>query len=138
MASICPKCHQPVADDVICCAEFKYTWKCKSCGKLTQGFVVPYGRCFMCGGEIEVIEGYACDDPAKTRVIEEAMQYEVEMYHFYRLALERTRDTLLREVLEELALKEEDHVRELEEKYHVHLDEGIKQFDPGVADQVAD
>ena len=49
MASSCPKCHQIIEDDSVCCAEVKYTWKCRACGKLSNGFVVPYGRCFLCG-----------------------------------------------------------------------------------------
>ncbi len=125
MASKCPKCHQVVADDDVCCAELKYTWKCKSCGKLSTGFVMPYGRCFMCGGENEVVEGYEADNPAKARIIEEAVQYEVDMYQFYRLARTRTQDETLGSVLEELYHKEEDHLSELEEKYHLHLDRAI-------------
>ena len=65
MYSTCPKCGRVVEDDIICCAELTQTWKCKSCGKLTTGFVVPYGRCFLCSGELEVIEAYSSDDPAK-------------------------------------------------------------------------
>jgi len=127
MASHCPKCRQVVADDIVCCAELQNTWKCRSCGKLSTGFVVPYGRCFMCGGEIGVVQGYAADDPGKARAIEEAVQYEVNMYHFYRIAKERTANELLRTVLEELYLKEQDHLDELDGKYHVHLDESIRQ-----------
>ena len=113
MASQCPKCKQTLDDDIICCAELKQTWKCKSCGKLSVGFVVPYGRCFMCTGELEIVEGYTSEDPAKTKVIEEAVRYEVEMYQFYRLAKARTSDAALGEVLEEMYLKEVDHLEEL-------------------------
>jgi rubrerythrin len=125
MASKCPKCHQFIDDDDICCADVKYTWKCQSCGKLTVGFVVPYGRCFLCGGENQLVEGYQGDEPVMTPIIKEAVQYELDMYHFYRLALERTSDEGLRGILEELYQKEKDHLEELEEKYHVHLDPGL-------------
>ena len=122
MASTCPKCHKVVENDSVCCADVRYTWKCKSCSKLSTGFVVPFGRCFLCGGENEVLEGYSGVKPELVDIVTEALQYEIDMYHFYRMALKRTNDGVLSAVLEELYHKEEDHIEELEEKYHVHLD----------------
>jgi rubrerythrin len=122
MASTCPKCHQVIDDDDICCLDVKYTWKCRSCGKLSNGFVVPYGRCFLCGGENEVLQGYQGAQPEQVEIVREAVQYELEMYHFYRLATEHTTNSQLRGVLEELYQKEQDHLAELEQKYHVHLE----------------
>jgi len=120
MASSCPKCRQTIDDDVICCAEVRASWKCTSCGKLSSGFVVPYGRCFLCGGENEVVEGYSGDDAVAAAVVREAMQFELEMYHFYRLALQRSGDEQQRAVVEDLLAKEEEHLSELSDKYHVH------------------
>ena len=57
MPSSCPKCHGVLEEDEICCAQVRYAWRCKSCFKLTTGFAIPYGKCFMCGGELEVIPG---------------------------------------------------------------------------------
>jgi len=128
MASTCPKCHRVLDDDIVCCAEIKYTWKCKSCGKLSSGFAVPYGRCFLCGGENEVIAGYSGENPARVEIVREATQYELDMYQFYRLARRRTSDATLGSVLEELCHKEEDHLAELEEKYHVHLDPSVREL----------
>ncbi len=135
MGSRCPKCHQVLEDDSVCCAEIRYTWKCKSCGKLSTGFAVPYGRCFLCGGENEVVEGYSGSDPDEVAIIREAVQYELEMYQFYRLGMQRTTDPVLHDVLEELYLKEEDHLNDLEEKYHVHLDPQLRQL-PEHAEQL--
>jgi glutamate synthase (NADPH/NADH) small chain len=126
MASTCPKCHQTIENDAVCCADIKYTWKCKSCGKLSTGFVVPYGRCYLCGGENEVTTAYSGAQPDLIAVVQEAVQYELEMYNFYRIALERTTDKVLSAVLEELYHKEEDHIAELEEKYHLHLDQDVR------------
>ena len=53
MPSTCPKCHEVVAEDVICCADLEYRWKCRSCSKVCQGMAVPYGKCFLCGGNLE-------------------------------------------------------------------------------------
>jgi glutamate synthase (NADPH/NADH) small chain len=122
MASTCPKCHQIIESDSVCCADVKYTWKCRSCGKLSTGFVIPFGRCFLCGGENELSQGYVGGSPELMAIVQEAMQYEIDMYHFYRIALQRTNDEELRAVLEELYHKEEDHIDLLEEKYHIHYD----------------
>jgi glutamate synthase (NADPH) small chain len=128
MASTCPKCHQMLDDESICCAEIQYTWKCKSCGKLSKGFVVPYGRCFLCGGDNEVIEGYHGADTDQVAIAQEAAQYELDMYHFYKLSLRRTSDPVLTGVLEELYHKEQDHLDEIESKYHLHLDPSMREL----------
>lgn len=127
MASTCPKCHQIIEDDSVCCADVKYSWKCRSCGKLTSGFVVPYGRCFLCGGENEVIEGYRGARPDQVAIVQEAVQYEIDMYQFYRLAVPRSSNAKLRAVLEELYHKEEDHLAELEDKYHLHFESEFRK-----------
>jgi glutamate synthase (NADPH) small chain len=128
MPSTCPKCHQVVENDTVCCAEIKYTWKCKSCGKLSTGFVIPYGRCFLCGGENELIEGYAGVSAQDVAIVQEAVQFELDMYHFYRIACQKTKDKVLLAVLEELFHKEEDHLQELESKYHLHLDPKLREM----------
>jgi glutamate synthase (NADPH/NADH) small chain len=128
MASTCPKCHQLIDNDTVCCADVKYTWKCKSCGKLSTGFVVPYGRCFLCGGENEVIEGYSGTGPEMVAIVQEAVQFEIDMYHFYRMAMQKAKDKTLRAVLEDLFHKEEDHLNELEQKYHLHFSDDIREL----------
>ncbi len=128
MASTCPKCHHVIEDDDVCCAEVKYTWRCKSCGKLSTGFVVPFGRCFLCGGENEVIEGYRGARPDQVAIVREAVQYEIDMYQFYRIAKQQTSSRELQGVLEELYHKEEDHLDELENKYHIHLEPHLRQL----------
>jgi len=124
-------------DDAVCCAEVRYTWKCKACGKLTTGFAVPYGRCHLCGGEHEVVKTEAGRDPKQVAVVHEAVQYELDMYHFYRLAAARTSDVQLKEVLTEMGNKEEDHLGELEAKYHVHLEPEVRYPSAEVASQMA-
>lgn len=136
MASTCPKCHQVIENDSVCCADVKYTWKCKSCGKLSTGFVIPYGRCYLCGGKNELLEGYSGVKPDLVAIVNEAVQYEVDMYHFYRMALSRTNDKVLSAVLEELYHKEEDHINELEGKYHLHLDPDLRKL-PAEREKIA-
>ncbi len=122
MASTCPKCREVLADDGVCCAEVKYVWKCGKCGKLTTGFVVPFGKCFLCGGDLKIIESRNIDDPKALEVVEEAMQFEVNAYLFYKIAKERAANIARQEILEEMMLKEQDHIQEISDKYHVHLD----------------
>ena len=122
MPSSCPKCHAVLEEDEICCAQVRYTWRCKSCFKLTSGFAVPYGKCFMCGGELELIPGRDLGDSMRFQAIRDAVQFELNSFHFYKLARERAQSPEQRAVLERLYEAELDHLHELEEKYHAHLD----------------
>ena len=67
----------------------RYTWRCKSCFKLTTGFAIPYGKCFMCGGELEVIPGRDLGDSMRFRAIRDAVQFELDSFHFYKLARDK-------------------------------------------------
>jgi rubrerythrin len=132
MASECPKCHAKLEDDVICCASLRYTWKCDECGKLTTGFAVPYGKCYLCGGKISVVTGYRVEDLKSVKAIEEAVQFEIDSYHFYRLGWRHAASPLVRAVFEQMYLKEWDHLEELEAKYHVHMEKETLALSPEV------
>jgi glutamate synthase (NADPH/NADH) small chain len=137
MASTCPKCHQVIPDDGVCCSDVEYTWKCQKCGKLSTGFVVPYGKCFLCGGELKVIKSYNIEDPQALAVVEEALQLEMNSYIFYKLAEEKTANLARREIFEELKLKELDHIQTINEKYHIHLDEKELEVPKDVGEIIA-
>jgi rubrerythrin len=128
MPSSCPKCHRVLEEDEICCAQVRYSWRCKSCFKLTSGFAVPYGKCFMCGGELEVIPGRELGDSMRFRAIREAVQFELDSFHFYKLARDKAAHAEQRAVLERLYEAELDHLHELEEKYHAHLDREVVEL----------
>lgn len=130
MPSTCPKCHQVLEEDEICCSQVRYTWRCRSCRKLTTGFALPYGKCFLCGGDLEVVEGRDLGDSMRFRAIRDAVQFELDSFHFYKLARDRTADPLRRQVLERLYEAELDHLHELEEKYHAHLDGAVIDLAP--------
>lgn len=138
MGSICPKCRQEIDDDAICCAYLRYVWKCHKCGKRSTGFVVPYGRCYLCGGENEIVHPYTTDDVSAVRAVEEAVQFEVNMFQFYRLARARATDGTVRAVFEQLYLKEQDHLDELEKKYHVHLEQEVLEPPPATEKLLSD
>ena len=128
MPSFCPKCHRVLEEDEICCAQVRYTWRCKSCFKLTTGFAIPYGKCFMCGGELEMISGRELGDSMQFRAIREAVQFELDSFHFYRMARDKAHTPEQRAVLERLYEAELDHLHELEEKYHAHLDREVVEL----------
>jgi len=128
MPSSCPKCHRVLDEDEICCAQVMYSWRCRKCFKLTRGFAVPYGKCFLCGGELEVIPGRELGDSMRFRAIRDAVQFELNSFHFYKLARERAGSPDQHAVLERLYEAELDHLHELEEKYHAHLDREVVEL----------
>jgi rubrerythrin len=131
MPSACPKCHKTLEEDEICCAQVRYTWRCQSCFKLTTGLAIPYGKCFLCGGALQVIEGRELGDSMRFRAIRDAVQFELDSFHFYRLARTRAASDDQRAVLERLYEAELDHLHELEEKYHAHLDRSVVELSAG-------
>jgi len=128
MPSNCPKCRRVLEEDEICCAQVRYTWKCRKCHKLSTGFAMPYGKCFLCGGELEVIEGRELGDSMRFQAIRDAVQFELNSFHFYKLARDRAQTPEQRSVLERLYEAELDHLHELEEKYHAHLDREVVEL----------
>jgi rubrerythrin len=128
MPSTCPKCRSVVEDDEICCAQVRYSWRCKSCFKLTSGIAIPYGKCFLCGGDLEVIRDRDLGDSMRFQAIRDAVQFELDSFHFYKLARDRAHTPEQRVVLERLYEAELDHLHELEEKYHAHLDRSVKDL----------
>lgn len=130
MPSTCPRCREVVAEDAVCCAGLVYTWKCTSCHKVSSGFAIPYGRCFMCGGPLQVVEDSKFEDPMNVRAIRDAVQFELDSYHFYRLALTRATDPVQRAVLDQLYQHEVDHLHLLQERYHTHLDPEVLELRP--------
>jgi rubrerythrin len=138
MPSTCPKCHAVLDQDEICCSQVRYTWKCTSCHKLTTGFALPYGKCFLCGGKLEVVEGRDLGDSMRFAAVREAVQFELNSFHFYKLARDRAADPTRRQVLERLYEAELDHLHELEEKYHAHLDRAVFDLTPAAENLLAE
>jgi rubrerythrin len=106
----------------------RYTWRCKSCFKLTSGFAVPYGKCFLCGGDLELVQNRELGDTMRFQAIRDAVQFELNSFHFYKLARDRAANPDQRAVLERLFEAELDHLHELEEKYHAHLDREVVEL----------
>jgi len=117
-----------IEEDEICCAQVRYSWRCKSCFKLTSGLAMPYGKCFLCGGDLEAIYDRDLGDSMQFRAIRDAVQFELNSFHFYKLARDRASSPEQRAVLERLFEAELDHLHELEEKYHAHLDREVVEL----------
>jgi glutamate synthase (NADPH/NADH) small chain len=126
MPSTCPKCHQVLDEDYVCCADVTYTWKCTQCGKLSKGFVIPFGRCEACGGTLGVVDEAAYQDVARLRPVQQALQAEMNAYTFYSMLAAEATDPDVRELFASLSEMEREHLESLADKYHAHLD-----VDPG-------
>ncbi len=126
MPSTCPKCHQVLEEDYVCCADVTYTWKCAKCRKLSQGFVIPFGRCENCGGSLEVVEEYALQDPARLKPIRQALQAEMNAHTFYAMAAEAATDPDVRALFASLSEMEREHLENLSDKYHAHIEMDVR------------
>ena len=138
MPSTCPKCHAVIEEDEICCSQVRYTWRCKSCFKLTSGIAIPYGKCFLCGGDLEVIHDRHLGDSMRFRAIRDAVQFELNAFHFYKLARDKAQSPEQRAVLERMYEAELDHLHELEEKYHAHMDREVLDLSPDAEKLLSD
>lgn len=122
MPSACPKCHQVLDEDYVCCADVTYTWKCTQCRKMSMGFVIPFGRCENCGGTLEIVEEYAFEDPTRLRPIRQALQAELNAYNFYAMAAAEATDPEVRALFASLSEMEREHLENLAQKYHAHIE----------------
>jgi rubrerythrin len=84
----------------------------------------------LCGGKLEVVADRDLGDSMQIRAIRDAVQFELNSFHFYKLARDRAKDPVRRQVLERLFEAELDHLHELEEKYHAHLDRAVMDLTP--------
>ncbi|CAA7616322.1 Glutamate synthase (NADPH), homotetrameric [Magnetospirillum sp. SS-4] len=117
----CPKCHQPVDGDeaYICCADSDLQWRCRGCGKVSEGFAFPHGRCPLCGGELERLERAGVVEPAGIEAIRAAFEIELGGKAFYRQAAASAADPALAALLGKLAEMEDEHMATLARRYHV-------------------
>jgi glutamate synthase (NADPH/NADH) small chain len=77
---------------------------------------------------LEIIQNRDLGDTMRFRAIRDAVQFELNSFHFYKLARDRAHTREQRAVLERLYEAELDHLHELEEKYHAHLDREVVEL----------
>jgi hypothetical protein len=97
-------------------------WRCANCFKLATGFAIPYGKCFMCGGALEIIPRRDVNESAQRHVIRDAVELQLSLFNFFKLAGGRATHPEQREMLDWLGETALDHLHELEDRYRAHLD----------------
>jgi hypothetical protein len=76
----------------------------------------------MCGGDLEVIPHRDFDEGAHRHVIRGAVELQLSLFNFFKLAHERATHAEQREMLDWLGDAALDHIHELEDRYRGHLD----------------
>ena len=133
---LCPKCHQPLADEddgpYICCAGASTQWQCADCGKVSEGFAFPYGRCPQCGGALALREaaalGVARADAAAMTAGPTAFEIEQGGRAFYQRAAADCDDESLRALFGRFAVMEGEHMETLARRYHVDVPDSSPAF----------
>ncbi|MCZ2291933.1 MAG: AMP-binding protein [Burkholderiales bacterium] len=140
---LCPKCHRPLADDsegpYICCADAPNEWQCLGCGKVSEGFALPYGRCPDCGGELQLRDAPR-EAPMGAALHALRMAFEIELggRAFYQRAAAETTDPVLRQLFGRFAVMEGEHMETLSRRYHIDTPNPSPEFRLEVAALFAD
>ncbi len=122
---LCPKCHRPIDDDVegpyICCAGSTLRWRCIDCGKVSEGFALPYGLCPHCGGKLEATVPRPVGDAQAVEALRLAYEIELGGRGFYQRAAADARDPALSELFGRFAVMEGEHMETLARRYHIDV-----------------
>ncbi|MCU0804983.1 MAG: AMP-binding protein [Burkholderiales bacterium] len=131
----CPKCHQPLADQdeglYICCADAPMQWHCTGCGKVSEGFAFPYGRCPHCGGQLALRdESTRADGDEATAMAAVRTAFEIELggRAFYQRAAVDCDDNALRALFRRFAVMEGEHMETLSRRYHLETPNPSPEF----------
>ena len=129
-AGLCPRCHRPVeaGESYICCASSSLSWRCQSCGKVSEGFAFPYGGCPHCGGALEIQGERTIGDPAALEAVRVAFEIELGGSAFYSRAAEEAPDPEMRALFARLAEMERDHMATLSRRYHIETPASSPDF----------
>jgi len=121
----CPRCHEPIEgpEIYICCANQPLEWRCQDCGKVSEGFAFPYGKCPMCNGQLEKLKQRDIDDIEALDAIRMAFEIELGGRAFYQEAAKSEVDAGLKTLFEKLAEMEEEHMETLARRYKTDIPE---------------
>src|SRR5574337_1463979 len=107
---LCPKCHRPIEDEgegpYICCAGSTLRWRCSGCGKVSEGFALPYGLCPHCGGKLVATVPRPATEADAVEAVRMAYEIELGGRGFYQRAATETTDAELRELVARFAVME--------------------------------
>jgi len=123
---LCPKCQQPLDGDesYICCAGQTLTWRCDSCGKVSEGFAFPYGQCPMCQGTLVRDAGAGPIDEDNEKAMEAirtAFEIELGGGAYYRKAAEEANEPVLKDLFSRMSEMEDEHLETLQRRYHAEV-----------------
>ncbi len=127
---LCPKCHQPLADaddgPYICCAGAAVEWQYSGCGKVSEGFAFPHGRCPQCGGTLALRDPAAAAwslgaEAGALAAVRTAFEIELGARAFYQRAAADCADETLRALFRRFAVMEGEHMETLARRYHVYV-----------------
>ena len=116
----CPKCHEPMDELLASWGDIKFAWKCRSCGKVAEWFVVPLDRCALCGGEMMSIADKPYPNPAALEALQTTLQMEIQAYHYYHILAAKLPDGPARVAIQGFMQREKEHFKILSDRYHVH------------------
>lgn len=121
----CPRCHQPIEgpEVYICCGREPLAWRCRDCGKVSEGFAFPYGLCPLCDGRLELLAPRAIDDAEAQDAVRIAFEIELGGHAFYAQAAKDAAEPALGSLFARLAAMESEHMATLARRYHAPLPE---------------
>lgn len=119
----CPRCHEPIEgpEIYICCANQPLEWRCQDCGKVSEGFAFPYGKCPMCNGQLEKLEARDIEDADALDAIRMAFEIELGGRAFYQEAAKSETDAALKALFGKLAEMEDEHMDTLARRYKTDI-----------------
>jgi acyl-coenzyme A synthetase/AMP-(fatty) acid ligase/rubrerythrin len=96
-------------------------WQCAQCGKISEGFAFPYGRCPQCGGKLSLREDDRAPDTNRAALHAVRMAFEIELggRAFYQRAAAESSDEELRALFGRFAIMEGEHMETLSRRYHI-------------------
>ena len=117
---VCPKCRRPLEgeEEYVCCGTAELSWRCGSCGKVSEGFAFPYGMCPACGGKLEVLDPRKFEEAQALEAIRIAFEIELGGQAFYKRAAAESRDPDLKALFQKFVAMEEEHMATLSRRYH--------------------
>jgi rubrerythrin len=117
---LCPKCRQPIEgpEEYICCGGETLEWRCRDCGKVSEGFAFPYGMCPMCSGTLEILDPRQIEDAEALNAVRIAFEIELGGHAFYTQAAKDAEEPRLRTLFAKFADMEEEHMDILARRYH--------------------
>lgn len=122
---LCPRCHRPIEgpEEYICCAGEPLEWRCRDCGKVSEGFAFPYGLCPLCNGRLEMLGAREIEDDASLDAVRIAFEIELGGQAFYSQAALDASEPELKALFGSLAEMESEHMETLARRYRTSIPE---------------